>query len=486
MKSRKLALLVFSLLIIPNVGCQSWSHVRDSFFFCEPIDGAIHSYNCHRAAKRAWADRYDNYCDRECADHFGAGFRDGYADVAKGGTGCPPPLPPRRYWGWRYQNAAGQQGVAAWFDGYPAGARAAEEDGVSNWSRMQTSYIIDAQYAARMNGAKRAGPLPAVGAFPGEELEEVPAPALAAPVVAPETTLPETTVPEATVPAPAESSAPAPEKQEEVRVLRNLDQAIPVSSKLADQPKVRVIPPIVLAPSRTKSIVTAIEPLEESPLPASSESEPVALESVDPDRVLTETQQASPVRDLAAAEAPEESTAAEVRELQMPEVEILSGVSVPKKQTALVEEVTEVEMAESDLEELEMPMAEEIVTTKQPALVRSPALSPIEAPKMRSSAAPTAGVVEESPAYTLRRIEAASSGPAAPASTSNSTTNSTKRTLPPIVPAKPKKQTVPIVRPVEEPGRLTRLASPLPAKQVSFESDDDEEFSGLRRIGKSK
>lgn len=496
MKSRKIALLIFSLMIIPNVGCQSWTYVRDSIFFCEPIDGAIHSHNCHRAAKRAWAERYDHYCDRECADYFGAGFRDGYADVARGGTGCPPPLPPRRYWGWRYQNALGQQRVAAWFDGYPAGARAAEEDGVANWSRMQTSYIIDAQYAARMNGGRRGGPLPATGAFPGEELEEVPAPAAdAAPetvvpnTAAPDAAVPGATLPETPVPAPAEppagSSTSAREKPEEVQVLRNLDQAMPVSSKVADQPKVRLIPQIVAAPTKRQSIVTAIEPIEASPLSENLESEPAASEPI-----VSEAKLPSPVRDLTATEAPVEDSAAEVKDLPMPAVEILSGLSVPKKQTALVEEVTEVEMAESDTEEdaeeFEMPLAEEIVTSKQPALVRSPALTPIETPENRSSAAPTAGIVGESPAYNLGSNEASSAGPTSSASSSNTTTNSTKRTLPPIVPSKPKKLTTPIVRPVEAPGRLTRLASPLPAKQVSFESDEDEEVPGLRRIGKSK
>ncbi len=56
--------------------------------------------------------------------------------VADGSDGCTPSFPPNTYWGWRYQSAEGQAKVAAWFSGYPHGARAAEEDGVGNWTQI--------------------------------------------------------------------------------------------------------------------------------------------------------------------------------------------------------------------------------------------------------------------------------------------------------------------------------------------------------------
>jgi hypothetical protein len=37
--------------------------------------------------------------------------------------------------------------VAAWFAGYPHGARAAEEDGIGNYYQVQTSANIQHQYA---------------------------------------------------------------------------------------------------------------------------------------------------------------------------------------------------------------------------------------------------------------------------------------------------------------------------------------------------
>lgn len=68
-------------------------------------------------------------------------------DVADGGTGCVPTFPPREYWGWKYQSCVGQERVAAWFAGYPHGARAAEEDGIGNYYQIQTSANIQHQYA---------------------------------------------------------------------------------------------------------------------------------------------------------------------------------------------------------------------------------------------------------------------------------------------------------------------------------------------------
>ncbi|MCC6510764.1 MAG: hypothetical protein IT423_16790 [Pirellulaceae bacterium] len=79
-------------------------------------------------------------------DDFCAGYRQGFEDVAGGGTGCTPSFPPRDYWGWQHQSAEGQKKVSSWFAGYPHGARAAEEQGVGSWSQIQMSSGLQAQY----------------------------------------------------------------------------------------------------------------------------------------------------------------------------------------------------------------------------------------------------------------------------------------------------------------------------------------------------
>ena len=42
---------------------------------------------------------------------------------------------------------SGQARVAAWYAGYPHGARAAEEEGIGSWTQIQTSTSIQQQYA---------------------------------------------------------------------------------------------------------------------------------------------------------------------------------------------------------------------------------------------------------------------------------------------------------------------------------------------------
>ena len=78
---------------------------------------------------------------------FAQGFKAGYMEIADGGTGCSPAFPPREYWGWKYQSCEGQARVAAWYAGYPHGARAAEEEGIGSWTQIQTSTSIQQQYA---------------------------------------------------------------------------------------------------------------------------------------------------------------------------------------------------------------------------------------------------------------------------------------------------------------------------------------------------
>ena len=102
---------------------------------------------------KAWHKRKHNFCNQKYSDDFAAGFRQGYEDVANGSSGCTPATPPRTYWTWEFQSGEGQARTAAWFSGYPQGARAAEEDGVGNFSQMQLSSGLQSEY-------QQAGVLP--------------------------------------------------------------------------------------------------------------------------------------------------------------------------------------------------------------------------------------------------------------------------------------------------------------------------------------
>ena len=101
-----------------------------------------------RAAVQAWyvwlQCRDQCGCERTC--DYRRGFIQGYCDVALGGDGCLPVMPPRRYWGWCYQNQRGQECVAAWYEGYPVGCSAATQVGCDY--EIPTIVPEDPQYPA--------------------------------------------------------------------------------------------------------------------------------------------------------------------------------------------------------------------------------------------------------------------------------------------------------------------------------------------------
>ena len=83
---------------------------------------------------KAWHRRKHRFCREKYVKDFCAGFRAGYEDVANGSDGCTPAFPPNSYRSWQYQSSEGLAKSQAWFAGYPHGARAAEEEGVTHWN----------------------------------------------------------------------------------------------------------------------------------------------------------------------------------------------------------------------------------------------------------------------------------------------------------------------------------------------------------------
>jgi hypothetical protein len=102
----------------------------------ECIDDFMIAYRNKAMAEKAWHCRKDRFRDQCFENEFKDGFLAGYSAVAEGGAACTPAVAPSQYWGWRYQSASGQGAVNAWFQGFPEGARAAEEDGIGNWRHV--------------------------------------------------------------------------------------------------------------------------------------------------------------------------------------------------------------------------------------------------------------------------------------------------------------------------------------------------------------
>lgn len=142
-------------------GCSMLSGIHQAVADNDCVDELLVSYRNRAWSAKAWHREKDRFCNRKHLADFREGYRQGYEDVASGGTGCVPPLAPESYWGWEYQSPEGQSKVSAWFEGYPLGAKAAEEDGIGYWSDIRTTLPMP---VATMPACVPHGPLPLGGA----------------------------------------------------------------------------------------------------------------------------------------------------------------------------------------------------------------------------------------------------------------------------------------------------------------------------------
>lgn len=144
---RLLWLLGVAVLFTASTGCATFQGVRDYIQYNDATDDFVVGWRNYVWANKAWAAQKDCYYGQPHLADFGEGFRAGYRNVAAGGDGCPPPLPPRNYWNWKHQSPEGQAKIAAWFSGYPYGAAAAEQEGAGNWREIPVSHVIQQMYS---------------------------------------------------------------------------------------------------------------------------------------------------------------------------------------------------------------------------------------------------------------------------------------------------------------------------------------------------
>lgn len=147
-------ILLAGVLLAVGGGCSLFQGARDYVQYNDATDDFVVGWRNYVWANKAWhARKAEHACEPQLYD-FGEGFRAGYRDAAGGANGCPPPLPPRNYWSWKFQSPEGQAKIAAWFAGYPHGAKAAEEDCAGNWRQIPVSHVIEQQYSPEFGQAQ--------------------------------------------------------------------------------------------------------------------------------------------------------------------------------------------------------------------------------------------------------------------------------------------------------------------------------------------
>jgi hypothetical protein len=145
-RRRWAAIMMIGSALSSFSGCTAWTGAQNAWQYNHYWNDTMMGYRQRTMATKAWHSRKHCYANQRYLKEFARGFKAGYMDVAAGGNGCTPAFPPREYWGWNYQSREGQARVSAWFSGYPYGAQAAEQEGVGNWTQIQTSRSIQNEY----------------------------------------------------------------------------------------------------------------------------------------------------------------------------------------------------------------------------------------------------------------------------------------------------------------------------------------------------
>ena len=176
--SRKKQLMLaaaLGLMIAPAVGCTMASGLGSNLRNNDKIDEFMIGYRNQAWSAKAWHCRKQRFCNHRFVSDFETGFKAGYQSIAEGGNGCTPSLCPQSYWGWQYQAADGQARMNAWFEAFPLGVQAAEEDGIGHWGQVQGSMPAPAPVRSAGSFAPAAAAGGATAAL-SDQKEQVPTP----------------------------------------------------------------------------------------------------------------------------------------------------------------------------------------------------------------------------------------------------------------------------------------------------------------------
>jgi hypothetical protein len=104
--------------------------------YARRLADCVDRYRNQELAEAFWADFQAAAPGMTYSDDFALGFKEGFAVfLFEGGTGNPPPVPPRYYWRTEYQSVEGHQAIEDWFAGYRRGAGSAR---LSGYRRLVT------------------------------------------------------------------------------------------------------------------------------------------------------------------------------------------------------------------------------------------------------------------------------------------------------------------------------------------------------------
>ena len=144
---RKIHIVAMAMLLMCFAGCSLFKSAGRTLFV-EPLTFPINK-DGHRTQRRdrqwaeaAWQAEMTANPELCCSEEYKRGFADGFTDyLYAGGTGEPPPVPPRRLWNLDYRTAEGHNAVENWFAGFRRGAHAVREAGYRDLVTVKSSLL---------------------------------------------------------------------------------------------------------------------------------------------------------------------------------------------------------------------------------------------------------------------------------------------------------------------------------------------------------
>lgn len=134
MPTRQLSWIVLFCAVAP--GCSIAKETTHNLFvrpvsYCFYKDNHATDVRARELARQAWQEMDNGGGPGGFSNDYAKGFEDGFAEFLDfGGSGTPPPVPPRSYWKIEYQTPQGHQAIEDWYAGYAQGSGAAQESGL--------------------------------------------------------------------------------------------------------------------------------------------------------------------------------------------------------------------------------------------------------------------------------------------------------------------------------------------------------------------
>ncbi len=150
--------------------------------YCLRVESRAERKRDDALALVAWNEHLASCPDSEFTESFERGFKEGFADyLYAGGSGNPPPVPPRCYWGPKYETPEGHMAVEDWFAGFRLGSALAVSSGYRNLVTIPASTGLQSRNARATNPPDSKTGIDDLLPAPREVPFDSPSPAVKAP-----------------------------------------------------------------------------------------------------------------------------------------------------------------------------------------------------------------------------------------------------------------------------------------------------------------